>query len=60
MGQLMQQAYETFQIDVGLDGSIFTRNYRKLGKLAKRSWFSHMWRLCQHFDVKLKCIHPTT
>ena len=36
---LLQHAYETFQMDVGLDGNIFGRNFDALGYLAEHSWF---------------------
>ena len=32
MGQMLKQAYQTFQLDVGLGGNIFDRSFEKLGK----------------------------
>ena len=50
---MMKQAFETFLIDLGFGGNVFTANYKKYHKLAERSWFSHLWELCHHFDVQL-------
>ena len=53
MGHMLKVAFETFQIDVGLDGNIFTRNFDHLSPLAANSWFFDLWRLCSHFQVSL-------
>ena len=38
---LIKHAYETFLMDVGLEGNIFTRNYGALEFLAEHSWWKH-------------------
>ena len=53
MGQMLRHAFEVFQVDVGLHGNIFTRDFKRLSHLAARSWFYDVWRLCDHFDVSL-------
>ena len=58
MGQMLLQAYEVFQIDVGLQGIIFTRCFMSLSKLSAEHWFFDMWRLCLHFNVSLT-VHAT-
>jgi hypothetical protein len=34
MSQILKHAYEVFQVDVGLGGNIFTRNFERLSKLS--------------------------
>ena len=53
MGKMLKVAFETFQIDVGLDGNIFTRAFDHFSPLATHGWFFDLWRLCSHFDVSL-------
>ena len=58
LGNLLQQAYEAFLMDVGLEGNVLARNYKILGKLAERCWFKTLWSLCYEFDVVLR-IHES-
>ena len=50
---MTKQAFETFLINLGFGGNVFTANYKKYHKLAERSRFSHLWELCHYFDVQL-------
>ena len=54
MGQLLNQAYQVIQMEVGLGGNIFDRSFTKLGKLATQGWFRNLWELLQMFKVKLR------
>ena len=54
VGRMMRQAFETFQLSLGLGGNIFERNYDMLGVLAEHCWFEHTWRLCYKFDVVIE------
>ena len=49
----MRLAYETFLVDTGLGGDVFCRNYKRLHVLAEKSWFQHLWCLCDFLQVKL-------
>ena len=42
LGTMMKVAYETFQVDVGLGGNVFSRDYERLCKLAQPCWFQHL------------------
>ena len=53
MGQMLRHAFEVFQVDVGLHGNIFTRNFKQLSHLAADSWFFDIWRPCDHFEMSL-------
>ena len=53
LGQMIKQAFDTFVIDLGFGGDMFTANYNECHKIAERSWFSHIWKLCHHFGVRL-------
>ena len=51
VGRLLQQAFECFQMDVGLDGNIFNRSFSTLGHLASHSWFKSLWEFCDYYSV---------
>ena len=54
MGQMLKQAYQTFQLDVGLGGNIFDMSFEKLGKISSTyGWFCNLWELLQMFKVKV-------
>ena len=57
-GDHLRQSYETFLMDVGLGGNIFTQNYNTLGFLAEHCWFKHLWRLCHMYGVSLTINFP--
>ena len=42
LGAMMKVAYETFLVDVGLGGDVFTRDYETLQELAQSCWFEHL------------------
>ena len=53
-GHLLRHAYKVFQMEVGLDGNIFTRDYDKLEYLSSHSWFKATWALCWRFRVNIR------
>ena len=53
MGNISRQASKTFQINVGLDGNVFNRNFDHLGKLAEKGWSKSTWQLYHRFRVSL-------
>ena len=53
LGAMMKVAYETFLVDVGLGGDVFTRDYETLQKLAQPCWFEHLWHLCHFLKVNV-------
>jgi hypothetical protein len=54
LGQVLQLVYESFQMEVGLDGNIITRSYTQLGDLASHSWFKVLWQYSSLYKVKIK------
>jgi hypothetical protein len=55
MGQMLKQAYQSFQLDVGLGGNIFDHSFEKLGKISSTyGWFCNLWELLQMFNVTLR------
>ena len=54
LGTMMKVAYETFQVDVGLGGNVFSRDYERLCKLAQPCWFEHLWHLCDFLKVDVE------
>ena len=53
VGSMLKQGYEVFQMDLGLQGNIFCRDYDALGSLAADSWMKTTWQLCHRFQVQL-------
>jgi hypothetical protein len=53
LGNSLQVVYESFMMELGLEGNIFTRPYTKLQALASHSWFKILWQYCHHHQVKL-------
>ena len=55
VGTLLHFAFEGFQMEVGLGGDIFTRNFDKLGFLASEgTWFRHFWQYASHLGITVK------
>ncbi len=50
---MLQQAYEVFQNNVGLQGNIFTQTFMDLLHLLVNNWFFDLWWLSDHFKVLL-------
>jgi hypothetical protein len=48
LGQSFEMVYESFQMEVGLDGNILTRSYKQLQELASHSWFKVLWQYMPH------------
>ena len=53
LGQVLQLVYESFQMEVGLDGNVLTRSYEKLGHLASHSWFKVLWQYSSLYKVQI-------
>jgi hypothetical protein len=58
LGQVLQLMYESFQMEVGLDGNILTRSYQRFGDLASHSWFKVLWQYSSLYKVKIE-FNPT-
>jgi hypothetical protein len=54
LGQVLQLVYESFQMEVGLDGNILTRSYNRFSYLASHSWFKVLWQYSSLYKVKIK------
>ena len=53
-GRFLRHAFEAFQVETGLGGNIFLRDYDRLGVLATDGWFKNLWQLCHLYGVKLE------
>jgi hypothetical protein len=63
LGKLFLQVYESFQMELGLNGNIFSRPYSKLKDLATHSWFKVLWQYASKYDVNIEinpsyCLQP--
>jgi hypothetical protein len=57
LGQAFQLLYEAFQMEVGLDGNIFTQSFTDFGHLATHSWFKILWQYASQYQVQV-IFHP--
>lgn len=53
IGNMLQQAYEMFLLDLGFGGDLFNLNYDRYSSLSADGWFKHIWCLCWRFRVQL-------
>ena len=54
LGNMMKLTYETFLVDTGLGGDVFSWDYKKLNRLSEKSWFQHLWCcMCDFLQVKV-------
>ena len=51
MGQILKQACEALQINVGLKRNISVQGFSHLGVLAEDCWFKKTWELYHRFKV---------
>ncbi len=49
LGRMLQQAYQVFQVEVGLGGNIFYRSSISFGRLATRGFFHNLWKLLHRY-----------
>jgi hypothetical protein len=59
LGQGFQLLYEAFQMEVGLDGNIFTQSFTDFGHLATHSWFKILWQYASQYQVQVLFTHNT-
>ena len=58
MGIMLMQAYQVFQMEVGLEGNIFGKPFTSLGHLATHGFFRNLWELLDFLGVSLR-IHKS-
>ena len=51
LSHALQSAYEAFQMELGLDGNIFSRPYSKYKDLVSHSWFALLWQYATLYSV---------
>jgi hypothetical protein len=56
-GRMLHQAYQVFQVEVGLGGNIFSRSFISFGRLATHGFFQNLWELLHIYGVVF-CLHP--
>ena len=50
-GRMLHQAYQLFQVEVGLGGNIFARSFEVFGRLATHGFFRNLWELLHRYGV---------
>jgi hypothetical protein len=56
-GRMLHQAYQVFQVEVGLGGNIFSESFISYGRLATHGFFRNLWELLHRYGVVF-CLHP--
>jgi hypothetical protein len=54
MGLIVREAYERLQIETGLSGNVFLRDYDKYSCLATHTWYKVFWQYLSRFGVRLE------
>jgi hypothetical protein len=70
LGRMLHQAYQVFQVEVGLGGIIFSQTFVAFGRFATHGFFRNLWELLHRygvvfrlhatFDIPLLCVHDHT
>jgi hypothetical protein len=55
-GKIIHQAYQVFQVEVGLGGSIFSQSFETFGWLATHGFFRNLLELL-HRNRVIFCLH---
>jgi hypothetical protein len=48
---MLHQAYQVFQVEVGLGGNIFTKSYVSFQGLATHGFFRNLWELLERYGI---------
>jgi hypothetical protein len=56
-GQMPHQAYQLFQVEVGLGGDFFSQSFISFSRLAMHGFFQNLWELLHRYGVVF-CLHP--
>jgi hypothetical protein len=56
-GRMLHQAYQVFQVEVGLGGNIFSQSFISFGRLTTHGFFQNLWELLHRYRVII-CLHP--
>ena len=59
LGICLRNAYELLQMEMGLEGNIFSLDFKVYGCLATHSWMKILWNYLDHLDVQL-VLDPST
>jgi hypothetical protein len=57
LGRMLHQAYQVFQVEVGLGKNILSRSFISFGRLATHGFFRNLWELLHRYGVVF-CLHP--
>jgi hypothetical protein len=56
-GQMLHQAYQVFQVKVGLGRNIFSQSFISFGRLATHRFFQNLWELLHRYGVVFHLHH---
>ena len=51
IGKMLHQAYQVFQVEVGLGGNIFAKSYVSFQGLATHGFFRNLWELLERYGI---------
>lgn len=54
MGLIVREAYERLQIETGLSGNVFLRDYPTYECLATHTWYKVFWQYLHRYSVRLE------
>jgi hypothetical protein len=59
LGWMLHQAYQVFQVEVGLGGNIFSRSFISFGRLTTHGFFQNLWELLHTYMELYFVFTPT-
>ena len=54
MGLIVREAYEHLQVETGLSGNAFLRDYHTYECLATHTWYKVFWQYLDRYNVRLE------
>jgi len=53
--EIVMSTFETFMLEVGMYGNIFSCDYERYGPLTTdNTWYQNFWQYCHHLDVDFR------
>ena len=53
--EIVMSTFETFMLEVGMYGNIFSCDYERFGPLTTdNTWYQNFWQYCHHLDVDFR------
>ena len=53
--EMVMSTFETFMLEVGVYGNIFSQDYEQYGGLTTdNTWYKNFWQYCRHLNIEVR------